>query len=98
MKKYVLNFSLIIAIIFTFSSCGPGAVVVKTRPQPPVYVRPVAPGPSHVWVDGDWVWRGNQYVYKQGYWATPRYRNAVYIPGHWQATRRGEHWVPGHWK
>jgi hypothetical protein len=96
MKNYILIIFAVIAI--GLSSCGPSAVVVRTRPEPPIYSRPYSPGPNYVWVDGEWIWRGNQYVYKQGYWAPIRRKNDIYVQGHWRAGKGGWYWVPGHWK
>ena len=96
MKKYFWKLSLLAAIPFAFSSCAPRAVVV--RPVPPVMVRPGAPGPGHVWVDGEWYLQGRQYVYRQGYWATPRHGRSYWVPGHWKNTRHGSRWVPGYWR
>lgn len=97
MKKYILLIMISFSALI-FSSCGPTAVVVRTRPEPPMYARPIAPGPNHVWVDGEWVWNGREYVYKLGYWAPVRRRSGYYVSGHWKAGRGGWYWVPGHWK
>jgi WXXGXW repeat (2 copies) len=69
--------------------CGPSEMVVSDRPADPVYVRPVAPGPGYVWIDGDWYWRGGNYTYRRGYWAAPRVHR-VYTPGTWH--QRGSGW------
>ncbi|CAN5845771.1 hypothetical protein BH11BAC4_BH11BAC4_11910 [soil metagenome] len=93
MKNYF--FAMILLATMGFSSCRPAAVVVRERPAPPVYVRPVAPAPSYVWVEGGWISnRRGGYAYRQGYWATPR-RNHSYRPGYWRQTRRGYVWVQG---
>ena len=71
---------------------------VKIRPTETVVVnRPPAPSPRHVWIEGDWVWRGGVYVHEPGRWVIPD-RGAVWIPGHWRSTRRGWYWIPGHWR
>lgn len=93
MKKLILLSALFFILIF-ISGCGPSAMVVRERPEPPYYVRPVAPAPGYVWIDGNWMWRGNQYVYKQGYWAAPR-PGIRYSPGHWQRKRKGWIWKRG---
>lgn len=98
MKRYLLNIGLMAAIAIALGSCRPGAVVVKTRPNPPMIVRPLSPGRGYVWVNGDWILRGNQYVYREGYWAQPRHRNTSYVTGYWRETRNGSYWVPGHWR
>jgi hypothetical protein len=98
MKKHILKLGLIATIIIAFSSCGPGAVVVSSRPVTPVYVRPGYPGSGYVWVDGDWLLRGNRYVYRQGYWGRPGRGHSYWAPGHWKKTRRGSYWIPGYWR
>lgn len=57
-----------------------------------------APFAGAVWVGPEWQWRGGKYVCVQGYWAKPHRHGAIWVPGHWQYTRRGYKWVPGHWK
>ncbi|HEY5408891.1 MAG TPA: hypothetical protein VIJ92_17505 [Ginsengibacter sp.] len=102
MKKNLLkiSFVFIAAVLMQFSSQA--QFVVKVRPNAPVVVRarPVAPSPRHVWIDGEWVWRGNQYVYTEGRWMLPAYRGARWIRGHWKQNPRrgGWYWVPGHWR
>jgi hypothetical protein len=87
---------LVLSISISLISCGPTAVVVK--PAPVVKVRPLAPSATHVWVDGNWVWRGGRYVWIDGYWARPKNRYHGYVPGHWKQTRRGYVWVNGYWR
>ena len=93
MKNNFLGLIVVAAIGFT--SCRPTAVVVKERPAVPVYVRPAAPRPSYIWIDGGWVRNGRSgYTYRQGYWAAPR-KSHSYKPGYWRQTRGGYVWVPG---
>jgi len=96
MKKNIKKIvaMLLIAASFSFSA---SAQYVRIRPNVPVYERPVAPSPRHVWIDGEWGWRGGAYVYTNGYWAEPR-RGWIWIPGHWKERRRGWFWVPGRWR
>ncbi len=76
-----------------------GQIYVTVRPTAPVVVRPVAPSPRHIWIDGEWGYTGGRYVYTNGYWGLPRYTGAVWVPGHWKNTlRRGWIWRPGHWR
>ena len=98
MKKHFLTVGFIALIAVFFSSCRPSAVVVRERPVAPMYTRPIAPGASYVWVDGEWLLRGNQYYYKQGYWAAPTRRHSAWVPGHWKRARGGSYWAPGHWR
>jgi hypothetical protein len=106
MKKYIskiLAIASVFIIAIGFTSCSSYTVgayperVVVARPAPPYYVRPVAPGPNFVWVEGEWIWRGGRYEYVQGYWTRPVY-GRYYVPGHWKYTRGGYFWIPGHWK
>ncbi len=88
---------LIIAASILISSCSYGQrIFVKVRPIAPVIERPVAPRPTAIWIEPEWIWRGGRYVYVNGYWAEPRvgYR---YMPGYWRKTRHGEVWVAGVW-
>lgn len=94
MKKYLAAVLVICSILFV--SCSPGSVVVRERPVAPVYVRPIQPYPSYVWVEGNYVRNGHGYVYRQGYWTAPR-RGRVYRQGYWRNSRKGYVWVPGRW-
>ncbi|MEO6290397.1 MAG: hypothetical protein ABIO76_10770 [Ginsengibacter sp.] len=97
MKLRIYLLGMLAATLIFLAGCGPSAVVVRTRPQPPVYVRPMAPGPGYIWVEGDWIRRGRYYNYRKGHWVaqSPRYRQ--YKPGRWQQRRSGWYWIPGRW-
>jgi hypothetical protein len=65
-------------------------------PRPPHvhYVRPPLPGPNYVWVSGFYEPVGNQYRWREGYWAQRPYPHAA-----WVAPRyRGHRYYPGYWK
>jgi hypothetical protein len=94
MKKYIA--AILVFASIAFVSCGPGRVVVRERPVEPIYVRPVRPNPSYIWVEGGYVRSGHGYVYRQGYWAAPK-RGRVYHKGYWKKTRKGYVWVNGGW-
>lgn len=96
MKKILLVGIMIIAS-FILPSCGPSEIVVTNRPSPPVYVRPIAPSPAYVWVEGDWVVRGNKYYWREGYWARARGSRA-WVAGSWQSRNNGWYWRRGHWR
>ncbi len=98
MKISFLKLLLCIAVVFAFSSAASAQVFVQIRPVAPVIVRPMAPSPRHIWIDGEWIWRGGGYQYNNGYWATPPGPGAAWVPGHWKQTRRGWFWKPGHWR
>ena len=99
MKKQILKISLIIMLAAGMAVTGNAQrYYVKVRPTVTVAVRPAAPSNRHVWVEGDWVWRSNAYVWQAGYWAMPPRANDAWIPGHWVRSRRGSYWIAGHWR
>ena len=77
--------------------------------QPPaprvVRVRPRAPGPDYIWVDGYWIPQGNRYSWHDGYWTRPpyegsawtdpRYEGGMYYEGYWNGSRN-EHFDHNH--
>jgi hypothetical protein len=95
MKKLLIISSFVAGLFL--SSCGPSRYTVREQPVAPVYVRPVAPAPHYVWVDGDWQWRRGNYMYSNGYWAKPRNKR-VYVTGAWVQTNKGYYWRKGYWK
>jgi WXXGXW repeat (2 copies) len=96
MKKFIYFYTILVVIIF--SSCGPTAVVVRQQPVAPVYVRPVAPSRTHVWVEGSWVGsRRHGYKYRRGYYALPPRGRSNYTPGYWVRGRNGYYWQNGRW-
>ena len=96
MKKYVNRFILAAALIVGFSVASSAQIVVKVRPSAPVVVRPVAPSPGHIWIDGGWEVRRGHYMHRNGYWAAPR-RGRHWVEGYWAPRRQGYVWVPGYW-
>jgi len=64
------------------------STVVIAPDQPPVprvEVRPAPPGPSVVWVGGNWRW-------------APAEKNFVWVPGRYVEPPRAQAaWVPGRW-
>ena len=96
MKLRTYKLTFVVVTFLLLAGCRPSAVVVHSRPLPPVYVRPMAPGHNYTWVDGEWIRRRRHYDYHKGYWAPPR-EYQQYRPGHWQQKRNGWYWVPGSW-
>ncbi len=95
--KTIGKIGLILALSASlFTSCA-GDYYVAERPAEPVYVRPAAPYAGAYWVPGEWAWRGNRYVYVNGYYAKAR-ANRVYVKGYWQPVRRGYAWRRGYWR
>ncbi len=99
MKQLIVKCTLFIMLAIGFShAANAQRIFVKVQPAPrAVVVRPAAPHPNYVWVDGEYIPRGGTYVYREGYWAAPR-AGWVWIPGHWVSDRRGWYWVRGHWR
>ena len=80
------------------ASCRPSGANVRVRPEAPVYVHPAPPSPGYVWVDGDWIWQRNHYVYRQGNYLQPRPNRSAYTGGHWQRRGHGWVWISGRWR
>ncbi|MFT3822418.1 MAG: hypothetical protein QM731_00810 [Chitinophagaceae bacterium] len=97
MKKYIKTIAMLSFLVAGLSFASSAQVYVKVRPSAPVVVRPVAPSPRHVWIDGGWTVRGGRYVWTEGYWATPRH-GRHYVPGRWDHRRGGWVWVGGYWR
>lgn len=97
MKKII--YSYMVAVLFTvLSSCNENfRFLISPIPQPHIIVRPVAPGPGNIWIEGEWFWNGRNYTWRQGYWTIPNngYR---WNPGLWKKRNAGWYWHPGHWK
>ena len=94
-KKSVLALFLVVICQITYAQAQ---VFVRARPERPHYVRVVAPGPRHIWIDEEWESRGGAYVFVGGHWALPPRPRAIWIAGHWRNGRRGWVWIPGHWR
>jgi hypothetical protein len=99
MKKLLSGLFLFAFLTLGISlSAGAQTIYVKVRPAVPVVVRPVAPGPTHVWIAEEWRPNGSGYAYAGGYWAAPPHPGWAWIPGHWKHHEYGEYWVAGHWR
>ena len=97
MKKINKVWILFAASVGLFLSSCAGTYYVTARPAEPVYERPVAPFEGAVWIPGEWVWNGNQYVHVRGHWERPRV-NRVYVAGRWEQGPRGYVWIKGYWR
>ena len=60
-------------------SIAQSVAIVRIKPVPYI-VRPVSPGPGHVWVSGYWTWdrRYKRNVWVNGYWARVPQRHHFY--------------------
>ena len=91
----------LLAFILTLAYSAADAQIyvnIRPRPQRVVVRRPPQPSPSHIWVKEDWRPQGKRYQWSGGYWAAPPRPRAVYVPGHWSRTRRGNVWVSATWR
>lgn len=100
MKHTLLRVVLSATFLFLVSIAVPAQVVVRVRPNAPVrtIVRPVAPSPRHVWIDGGWVVTNGRYVWHEGYWVVPPRGRVVWANGRWGHRKHGWVWIPGHWR
>ena len=93
-------FGLLLTIL-ALPGCASAGTRLYVRTGPPariVEVRPVAPGPRYVWIDGYHRWDGRGYVWVPGRWAAPPRARAAWVPGRWAHDRRGWYFVEGHWR
>ncbi|SPE24729.1 conserved exported hypothetical protein [Candidatus Sulfopaludibacter sp. SbA6] len=93
MKTKLLAAALLAAgSIFAQISVG-----IRIGPPPPprvLRVRPVAPGPGYVWLDGYWYAVGGHYKWHAGYWTRPPYEGARWVGPH----HDGERFFDGYWE
>lgn len=68
------------------------------EPPPPLSVQPVGPPPAFndIWVPGIWLWQHGRYVWRPGYWLTPKV-DWIWIPAHYIWTPSGYLYVSGYW-
>ncbi len=92
-NKMFMLFALFISLSFVASA----QIEVNIRPNAPVERRPPPPSRTHVWVEGGWAYRGNNYVYAPGSWVPAR-PGMVWVPGRWRRGHRGWIWMPGQWR
>ncbi len=91
---------IVIGCLFiTLASFWGCKTVVPVRPPEPsvMVVRPPQPGPSYVWVEGEWYSRGGKYYRSPGSWVRAK-RGRSWVQGHWANNKRGHYWVGGYWK
>jgi len=66
-------------------------------PPPPQEVITEAPGPSYVWVPGQWDRTADSWSWNGGEWVQPPFSNAYWVPGYWQHWGGQYQWETGHW-
>lgn len=65
-------------------------------PAPPQVAAPAAPPPDMFYVPGYWMWMGDHYAWRAGYWTRVR-PGYVYVASHYRWTPHGYVFVPGYW-
>jgi hypothetical protein len=101
MKNVKIMFVAIVATLLMSVSFAHAQVVIRERLVAPgvVVERPAAPGPHHIWVEGEWRWskHDGRYVWAGGYWLKER-PGHEWVPGHWAEVPGGVRWEVGHWR
>lgn len=73
---------------------------VTYYPEPPAPPNVAPPGDppraDMMYVPGYYMWNGDRYVWRAGYW-TPGRADYVYVPSHYRWTPYGYVYVPGYW-
>ncbi len=79
---------------------GRGYRVPPPPPPPQAYYRNHGrpPSPGHVWAEGYWDLRGNNWRWSEGRWARPPRRNAVWVSGSWYDDGGRYRFRKGHWR
>ena len=105
MKTKLLTISMLAA----GTLCAQVSIGIRIGPPPPppvIAVRPFAPGPGYLWVDGYWYPVGRHWKWHQGYWTRapyggarwigPRYEGGQFFEGYWEGDRgrfnHDHHW------
>lgn len=83
-----------------FVSQPEGALIPVPYPPPParVEVVPDAPHSRSVWIDGEWSWQGDRWLWVRGRWVDPP-RSAKYSP--WTSVRGRDgvlYYAAGAWR
>jgi hypothetical protein len=92
--KGLLLASLAIAAGAAFAQVSVG-IRIGPPPAPRVLaVRPAAPGPDYLWVDGYWYPVNGRYLWHEGYWTRAPYAGAHWIGPHHDNGR----WFDGYWE
>ena len=90
------RFLLLAAFAFTTTVYGQVSIGVRIGAPPApriVRVRPVAPGPGYIWVEGYWYPEGRHYKWHAGYWTRPPYEGAVWVGSRYE----GGQFFAGYW-
>jgi WXXGXW repeat (2 copies) len=66
-------------------------------PPPQQEIITPAPGPSYVWVPGQWERTADSWSWKPSRWVQPPLSNAYWVPGYWQHNGGKFLWTNAHW-
>src|SRR6266852_1799723 len=66
-------------------------------PVLPVYVQPICPEPSFIWVPGYWAYGPDGYFWVPGTWVEPPEVGLLWTPGYWAWEDSLYLWYPGYW-
>jgi hypothetical protein len=74
------------------------AITYNPAPPAPPNVAPAGdpPAADTFYIPGYWMWSGDRYVWRAGYWTRVR-AGYVYIPSHYRWTPSGYVFIPGYW-
>ena len=96
MKKVLLSAILMAGLTVGIAGAADLSIGIRIGPPPQprvVRVRPVAPGPEFIWVDGYWFAEGRRWRWHEGYWTRPPYAGA-----RWMGPRyEGGQFFNGYW-
>ena len=93
MKKTLLAF--VIAAGSALAADVSIGIEIGAPPPPRILaVRPAAPAPEFVWVEGYWYPVGRHYQWHAGYWSRPPYEGAVWVAPHHDGAR----YFAGYWQ
>jgi hypothetical protein len=102
MKKSLLVLMFVAASSSLFAAhwsvnigVGPAYGYYAPPPPPPVVAYyPPSPGFGFTWVPGYYYPAGPRYVWREGYWARPPYRGAVWVGPRYE----GRRYYNGYWR
>jgi YXWGXW repeat-containing protein len=98
---HTVRAAVVAVLLVAGTSLAEAGTRVYVRVGPPaavVHVRPVAPGPRHVWVPGYYRYDRRAYVWTPGVWVVPPRRHTVWVEPRWVHDRHGWYFVAGHWR
>jgi len=107
MKKITKVLVLVtVALLFSYNKSKAQEIYVNARLSVPARYEeferhhPPRPTERHVWIAGEWVVHGGQYVYDPGHWGVPPRGYRVWVRGRWikRTYQPGYKWLNGHWE